>query len=241
MFVASLAFKNWRGTSFRMGFAPTVTVMVGLNGCGKTNTLELIAILAGHDDAKHLIRPTDNPSYVKIEVRWKTGSSTLELTDGLDPQKIAEFKAGLPTRVSFVLQTDLPDDYLVTERREPVECQKDLLRWLENYDMPVNMHFNMGHSASCLVSETGAQRTLLTTGMRRAPEHTPMLVEHPERSLHVILRRSIHEFYLEGPKQQLILTTHCPEVCAIVDRVNYRHADPKGRHIDFSSSAIRWT
>lgn len=218
MFISKLEYKRWRGASYRFAFSPSVNVIVGMNGTGKTNMLELLAMLTGHDDAtKYLLRDGDEFDYVKVEVKWKGGSAVLEMEnfDFEDLSRIAEFKAKLPRRASFVLQQEsMKDDRLVTDRREPVECQKDMLQWLDVHGLGVNkqFHFVEGHSASLLVSDTGAQRYMLHLGMRRAPTETPMLVEHPDRSLHTMLKETVPEYLLESNDQQVIITTHSPEL-----------------------------
>ena len=212
MHIVSLDYKGWRGASFRLSFAPRVTAIVGMNGCGKTNAMELLALLTGHDKTQTLIRPREELEYARVEVRTGNRKFVLEL-DGLDIDKIEAFKKSLPHRTSFVLQQDsIHDDRFVTQRRRPVECQKDMLEWLTAHGLGLNFYFSEGKGASLLVSETGAQRNLLTVGMRRAPTHVPMIAEHPERSLHVMLKRTLPDFYLESTKQQLILTTHDPEI-----------------------------
>lgn len=219
MYVERLEFKGYRGFNFRLKFIPRINMIVGLNGSGKTTILELIAALSGHDDAcDHLIDPSHTPDYARIVLRHEKKKYELELTDGFDLDKIAAFKATLPKRTSFVLQTNLLDADLVTEVRDPVECQKDLIESLDHYGMDIAMVFDRGRGATCLVSETGAQRYLLTVGMRRAPAATPMLIDYPERSLHVMIRRTIMtDFYSEGDGQ-IIGATHCPEIISMADR-----------------------
>ncbi len=217
MYISKLDYKGWRGASYRLRFAPNITVLVGLNGCGKTNTLELLAMLTGHEDAMKLLRrPTDKLDYLKIEVRWKTGHRILEL-DSFDVDKIEEFRASLPHNASYVLQQEnRMDDRLVTVRREPIACQKDMIEWLDMHDMKLNFWFKEGHAASLLVSETGGQRYILNAGMRRAPSDVPMLIEHPDQGLHPNLQRAMIDFYLESNYQQLIITTHSPELLSEV-------------------------
>jgi len=247
MYIDSLDYEGWRGASFRLKFSRGVNALVGMNGCGKTNTLELIAILAGHRQASQLLREGDELKYARIVLFHNSGSlhddmHVLTLGNGLDHEKIAEFKDRLPVRPSFILQQDsLRDDRFVTERREPVECQESMLRWLKDHDLGVNFHMKNGEYASLLVSETGAQRYLLTVGMRRAPTATPMLIEHPERSLHIMLKRRLPSFYRETKRQQLIMTTHDPEVLSGVDSGGWSsHREYENKAIDMHDKAVKW-
>jgi predicted ATP-dependent endonuclease of OLD family len=217
MNVELLEYKGWRGHSYRLKFGPEVNMMVGLNGCGKTNTLELISILAGHDDAfDYLVRGGECLEHAAIRLRHEDKTFEFVIEGELDRTKITEFKSSLPTKCSFVLQTNLRDDELVTERRDPVECQGELIEFLNVYDMPMNIAVTRERGASCLVSETGAQHYLLHVGMRRAPHWVPMLVDTPERHLHPIIRRSImRDFYCDiTGRNQVIGATHCPEIIA---------------------------
>ena len=243
MYVARLEYKRWRGQSLRFDFIPEINMMVGLNGSGKTSTLDLIAIMSGHDDAARLlIHPKESIEYARIVLRDDGGKKyELELEGGFDLEKIADFKAKLPTQCSFVLQHDLRDDRLTTERREPVECQKEMLELLENYDLGLNFVMERGRYASCLVSETGAQNYLLHVGMRRAPATTPMLVDMPERSLHVMLRRSIiTDYYCDRTgRNQLIGATHCPEIISRGTE-SHRYGERDFRVISMDEKSLKW-
>jgi hypothetical protein len=244
MYIESFSYRGWRGAGFKFKFTKGVNVLVGMNGCGKTNSAELLAILVGHKDAHKLLREDDQLKYAKIVVGEDVGPSAtqryvLELKDGIDLEKINAFKDCLPTLTSFVLQQDdLRDDRFVTARREPVECQKDMLEWLRAHDLDLRLYVKDGEYATLLVSETGAQRYLMTVGMRRAPSATPMIVEHPERSLHIMLRRRIADYYRESNDQQVILTTHDPEVLSMVDSA--RWGTYHDCAIDMSDKKIRW-
>jgi predicted ATP-dependent endonuclease of OLD family len=233
MNILSLDFTGFRGFSFKLKFTVGSNVLIGMNGCGKTTILELLAILTGHDDATNLIRTGEKLDYAKVIVQTKTGPKTL-IIHGWELDKIAEFKRSLPSRTSFVLQQEsLRDDSLVTERREAIAGQKNMFEWLEAFDLGLrrSFAFRAGQAASLLVSETGAQRYLLTVGMRRAPPHVPMLIEHPERSLHINIRRTVLEYYRDHEDQQLIVSTHCPEVLSSIERL------PNGKYGSFGKSS----
>lgn len=246
MYVERLEYKRWRGQSLRFNFIPEINMMVGLNGSGKTSTLDLIAIMSGHDDAPRLlIHPQESIEFARIVLRDDKKTHELVLEDGFDLEKIAEFKSTLPNRSSFVLQHDLRDDRLTTERREPVECHKEMLELLENYSLGLSFVMERGRGASCLVSETGAQNYLLHVGMRRAPATTPMLVDLPERSLHIMLRRSIITDYYcaRDGRNQLIGATHCPEIISrgTDDRTYGRRYGERDFHvISMDEKSLQW-
>lgn len=233
MHIVSLDFKNFRGLSSNIKFSKYANILTSPNGGGKTTTLELLAVLSGHKDAKKLIHPRETIDYAEIVIDSNGYKHTLKLEDGFDFDKIDAFKDTLPTLTSFVLQESLHDNSLVTEQREPVECQKDLLAWMDMHDMKVNAYVREGYGVDMLVSETGAQRYLLTVGIRRAPTATPMLIESPERHLHLLLRRSIVSFYEYGTPHQTIVTTHCPTVYALYSS---HPSSKKGKCIDLPCS-----
>lgn len=219
MHIVSLDFKGFRGFAYRLKFARGITALVGMNGTGKTTVLDLISVFTGHEDAELFLHGLQQLEYAKIVVDTGDGVKTLELTDGYDADAVAAFRAALPHRASYVLHSNsLREDRLVTERREAAECHKDMLEWLERFQLaPNHLHFVPGRYATLLVSDTGAQRYLLTVAMRRAPSAVPMLLDLPERHLHFMIRRAVLEFYQQDHDHQIICATHCPELMASVE------------------------
>ena len=235
MIIESLAFSQFRGFGFDLKFEDNLTCLIGPNGCGKSTVLHLLAALTGHKDAVELVQ---DERFGEVTVTVKLGHErhfsmmdqsgvvhrkteparrlTLRLTDSFDPVKITAFKFEIGEEcTSFVVDHFLGNDRYVTARRDPGEMQRDLLEWLSYHGLDVRkqLHVTEGRGATLLVSDTGAQRNLLHIGMRLAPQAVPMLVEHPERSLHPNLARRICDFYTKS-NQQVIYTTHSPEVLA---------------------------
>lgn len=226
MHIQSLDFKGFRGSSFRLKFSIGTSCIYGMNGSGKSTIIDVLAAMTGHTDAKMLIHH-EPIEYAKVVVNTGLGPKTLEI-NGWDWEAIDKFKDSLPVKASYVLQQEnLHDDRLVTKRREPIECQTDMLKWLDEHDLGFSrIAFNKA-GASMLVSSTGAQVYLLNVGMRRAPSDTPMLVEHPERHLHIVLKRRVVRFLKESALQQAIITSHSPEVLGAIDgkRSSYISSD----------------
>lgn len=212
MHIKSLKFRGYRGFGFDLKFMQGMNVLIGTNGCGKTTVLEIIAGLTGNDLATNYVanKPVE---MAEVVVEHKKQRYRLSLEDRFDTQAIQTFKAQLPHRTSFVLTHDIPEHRLVTEQREPIECQKDMLAFLDRIDLGFSnrkMHFKDGHGATMMVGPTGGQRYLLDVGMRRAPTHIPCLVENPDRHLHVGIKRMICRYYQASKNHQVIYTTHDP-------------------------------
>lgn len=217
MIVEAVHFRGFRGFNLAMAFNPVATVLVGENGSGKTTTLDVIAGMAGTDKATELVagRKVD---FAQIVLRDGVGGEThtLTLEKEFDPDRIDAFKQGLPERVSYTVTEQWGDRY-VGRRANPVKAQDRMIRWLEEADLGLSQQLVVTSSgASLLVSETGAQRMLMSHGMRLTAAPVPVLVDHMGQSLHVILRRRVHSFYRQT-NQQLICTTHCPDVMAGVE------------------------
>ena len=246
MWIKSLKYKGLRGFSYRMEFQRGPNVLIGLNGCGKTTTLEMIATLTGNDAATYIMAPVGRfPDLEYVEIVVKDGSREFRLEmKGFDLNAIAEFKAMLPKRTSFVLTTDLMDDRYVTDRQDPVECQRDLLAYLDRAGMGLAKQrvFQDGKYASLLVSDSGAQYYLIQVGMRRCMADTPALIEHPDRHLHFMLKQTIHEFYQEDHNHQLLISTHDPST---LNGASCYSEDKNGNReyqgvIDFGADDIKW-
>jgi hypothetical protein len=72
--------------------------------------------------------------------------------------------------------------------------------------------------------------------MRRAPTETPMLIEYPERHVHITIRGLLPDFYKESDDQQIIMTSHCPKIVGSY----YRPHPPMDSIIDLHSEKIKW-
>ncbi len=226
MIIKSVEFTGFRGFNYKIRFWRGLNVLIGLNGCGKTTVLDAIAGLTGADIATTALLREDF-TYMRIVVVDEGRRKELEVLGEWDFDTkhscISTFKEDLAHRSSFVLTHDLREDRMVTERREPIACQRDMLDFLKSIDLGVQLHYTVGRELTFHVPETGGQRYLLTVGMRRSPEKVPSLVENPERHLHIHLGRMIAGYYQDSPRHQVIMTSHGPEV--VVSTESYRNGE----------------
>lgn len=263
MNIDRIVIDGWRGFTFDIDFNHGMNVLIGMNGCGKTTILDLIAGLTGTDRATELLDGTFR--FIRLDVSWDAGEKVTETSrkrsvsvvtrhetimlhgsfDSFESvYEIARFKKLLPLRTSYVLRHDLGDNRYLGEIADRAKNIKHTLNMLHLWDLGLKrqLHVRPGY-AHYMLSESGAQRQLLTIGMRLPEPGTPMLVDMPERSLHVILRRRIHDFYTRGQGrwndetgyegEQVIYATHCPELVAAVasrlDLVNWHNQSPVQR------------
>jgi len=218
MKIKSLKIKNYHGLNFSIKFIEKkrdsgCAIILGLNGSGKSTVLNLLAGLSGNDLATRII--SGQPvGYAKIVIIDKNEEYTYETKDNFDYDSIIEFKKTLPTRTSYVLPHDYDEHRFVTEIRDGEVLFSEMKTWLSCFSVPLEdcFYFNEGKGAQFMMGQTSAQRYLFTMSFRKAPEHTPMLLDYIERNVHVISRRNFHEFYSESDDQQIIATTHCPTV-----------------------------
>lgn len=220
MWIKSLRVSKFRSHSFDLKFGPIQNLLVGINGCGKSTVLHLISILTGPYITEKLADYDERFDEISITVQCRYDDAllnkdyTLKLNDTFDWDKINEFKSRLPARTSYVLHEDLWEDRFVSLMKNPADAFRDLQDRLMHISQNRFVARDIGpsHGHSLLLSETGAARNLLTTGMRIPPAGIPMLIESPERSLHITSRERIDDFYNDNDENQIIYTTHCPSV-----------------------------
>ena len=224
--------KGWRGFNFDIDFNDGMNILIGMNGCGKTTILDLISGLTGPACAADLL--TGTFEFIRLDVSWEASTfvgrhETIMMEGSFDFREISFFKRKLPVRSSYVLRHDLYDNRYLGAVHDRESNIRDTLESLRAYDMDLRRQLQVSpNRASYMISETGGQRFLLTVGMRLSPPGVPMLVDMPERSLHVMIRRTIHGFYANHD-QQVIYATHCPEMVASVTRY-YKRIDVTDWH-----------
>ena len=242
MNIDRIVIDGWKAFTFDLDFSPGMNILIGMNGCGKTTILDLIAGLTGTDRATELLEGTFR--FIRLDVEWEANASVTrretimlrgDFKSAESQYEIARFKKLLPVRTSYVLRHDLYDDRYLGQAADRETNIKETLRDLDGWDLGIKRqlraHPNYAHY---MLSDTGAQRYLLTVGMRITDPDTPMLVDMPERSLHVVLTRRIHDFYGRyRESQQVIYATHSPEIVAAVanrfDTFNWHTQSPAER------------
>ena len=197
---------------FQADFNPVINLMVGVNGSGKTTVLDVIAGMSGSDFATKLIAHKE-VEYASILLEHLGKEYSLQLQGWFHEDQIEDFKRRLPERTSYVVRE--LDDYRFTAKIDDgIKNQERTFEWLEMADMPLtpqNLYVS-SNKASLLVSERGAQRNMLNIGFRLAPPEVPMLLDGMEQSLHVSSRRLVLKWFYRADGQQLIGTSHCPEI-----------------------------
>lgn len=242
MIIERIVIDGWKAFTFDLDFHPGMNILIGMNGCGKTTILDLIAGLTGTDRATELLNGIFR--FIRLDVSWDANTAVRrretimlrgDFKSAESQYEIARFKKLLPVRTSYVLRHDLYDDRYLGQAADRETNIKETIRYLESWDLGIKkqlrVHPNYAHY---MLSDTGAQRYLLTVGMRIADEETPMLVDMPERSLHPIVLRRIHEYYGRYRNtQQVIYATHSPEIVASVadrfDTYNWHNQTPAER------------
>ncbi len=225
MIIRRVVIDGWKSFTFDIDFITGMNVLIGMNGCGKTTILDLIAGLTGTDRATELLEGKFR--FIRLDVEWEANPSvrrieTIVLRGDFHSDEsqyeIARFKKLLPVRTSYVLRHDLYDNRYLGETADRETNIKETMRILDHWDLGIKGQLMASpNRAHYMLSDTGAQRNLLTLGMRLANPDTPMLVDMPERSLHIILRRRLHDFYARfSEDQQVIYATHCPELVSSV-------------------------
>jgi len=215
VFIKHLALRKFRGFSFDLEFSSHTCALIAPNGGGKTTVLDVLAATSGVDDAIDLVDDCDLDS-LELTVIHEGKEHVLTLDDGWDYDKIAEFKAGLPVRTSYVLRADLLDDRYVGERDDYETNFEEMSRWMIGADIPIKAEWMYASRETgrydMMVGDSGAKFQYLNIGMRIPPNGIPMLVVYPELSLHIHARRHVTEFYKRSSDHQLIFATHCPTV-----------------------------
>ena len=247
MNIDRIVIDGWKGFTFDIDFNDGMNILIGMNGCGKTTILDLIAGLTGTDRATELLEGKFR--FIRLDVSWEANPSVIRkesitLEGEFNAFEINLFKRKLPVRTSYVLRHDLGDNRYLGEPADRAKNIKHTIDMLHQWDLGLKRQLTVRPGyAHYMLSDSGAQRQLLTIGMRLAEPGTPMLVDMPERSLHVILRRRIHDFYTRGTKrwksdlgpegEQVIYATHCPElVSSVSDRIdlmNWHNQSPAQR------------
>lgn len=222
MYVSHLKMVKFRGLTIDLKFDPRCNLLVGINGCGKTTILNLIAILTGNESTE-LLTQDEAFGMVSISVECvytdrygkiiNEEKKTLTLTDHFDWDKINSFKQTLPVRTSYVLSEDLWEDRFVSHRQNAAKMFQQIQERLAyiQQERHRTYSFDSNHH-TFLMSPTGAARYLLMVGLRLPPSGVPMLVDNPERHLHINSRYHLNDFYNCDDTNQMFYTTHCPTV-----------------------------
>ena len=231
MKIKSLILKNYLGFGFKLNFVRNKSdngssLLIGLNGAGKSTILNVIAGLSGNDFATHLISGR-KVEYAKIVLIHDQQEYAYETMNNFDFDSIIEFKKTLPTRTSYILPDDYDEDRFVSETRDGQELFNEMRKFLTSFGVPIEegFHVNDGRGAGIFMGQTSAQRYLFSMSFRKAPEHVPILLDYIERNVHVQARKYFDDFYAVSDKQQIIATSHCPFVLSSMQELGYNIID----------------
>ncbi len=205
LFVESIAIEGFRCIKSSSLTFQHHNALVGGNGVGKTCTLEMIATIAGSDDATDIFG--NSPiGRVELTLGFNDERYRFETTDLLCKNKIREFKSTLPRgrRINFGLSEEMGDRFSFGSCNYATR-----LEMLKEYLLPGMHVFNRKTSHYAVDPGDGFKKIILLSLLASMPDST-LLMDVPEAHLDYQNKRRLST-RMTDTTQQTISVVNSPE------------------------------
>ena len=187
-------------------FEPTMNIIIGYNGTGKTHILDLIATVAGNDQAMGLF---DRFSFGGVELGVIVDGRKLkfEAANQFDHTELLDFRKKIaPFQANYAL-TECKTDKFLAGCCDFTTAKKRIEKFLKDQDVTA-YNTKEPYKSSIFLGDGWVHfiQLILWANMSGGP----LLLDLPERHLDIVAKRKAYGV-VELSKEQVILTTHTPE------------------------------
>lgn len=206
-------------------FKGRANAVIGVNGCGKTHLLRVLAGVCGTDEATMLLRDLRvDECHIVVEDRGQ--KHEFKCSDGFDLEAVGEFKALLSERVNFPLtewNRTFPSRVV-----DPFSARDNFIRLVgeEKLKETFRVHSTGVHN----MAGDGFKR-LLHIFFGDGATGVPTLLEYPDHHLDIMNKRRMLVALLRNDRQ-IIFSTHAPEMIPN----DYADVDSCDQVVDMSRS-----
>lgn len=191
---------------FSAQFRDGGNAVIGINGCGKTHLLRVIAGVCGNDEATKLLIDLQVEECVIRVINDNGRRITFKTKGGFDLDKVATFKALLSHRVNFPMTewnktfpSEVIDPYTARARFECLVGKSAVKEMFQA--RPGHVHNTAGDGFTRMLRIVFGDGAALV----------PTLLEYPDHHLDIMNKRRLMTDLCDGDRQ-VIYTTHSPEM-----------------------------